>query len=150
MVSTKYANAIKEVLHYLKGISEEDVKKIPKKLIDFLEENASKEYTCNFDYTKPLKDITISDEAKGLITYICYSYWCETEDEKKVFLNKLNENEIVFQNELRKKYNVENFNKKLNKEACSKNAFLDKSKKESKIYCFFKKIVCKIKNKQKN
>ena len=149
MVSTKYANAITEVLHYLKGIREEDVNKIPKKIMNFFEENASKEYICDFDYTKPLKDLNITDEAKGIITYICYSYWCETEDEKKVFLNKLNENEMIFQKELRKKYDVENFNKKLNKETSMKNAFLDKSKKESKIYCFFKKIVCKIKNKQK-
>ena len=70
----KYANAMAEVLYYLKGIRDEDLAKIPKKLIDFLEENSNKNYICNFDYTKPLKELNLTDESKGIIAMICYYY----------------------------------------------------------------------------
>ena len=94
MVSIRYANAMKEVLQYLKGIRKEDVDKIPKKFMNFLEENASKEYECQFDFAKPLKELDLLDETKGIITIICYKCWCETEEQKQNFLEKLNENEI--------------------------------------------------------
>lgn len=147
MVSNKYSKAIKEVLHYLKGIREEDVNKIPKTIMNFLEENASKEYICDFDYTTPLKDLSITDEAKGIISFLCYSYWCDTEEEKQEFLNKLNENERLFQEELRKKYNSESFYKNLNNEKNLKETTLQENK--SIIIRIFKKIVSLIKNIQK-
>lgn len=147
MVSTKYANAMKEVLHYLKGIREEDVNKIPKKIMNFLEENASKEYICDFDYTKPLKDLNITDEAKGIITYICYSYWCETEENKTVLLKKLNENTRIFQQELKEKYPNDVFKTiRPNKEGILTSEL--KTKKELKIITICKKILSYIKRKK--
>ena len=107
MVSVKDANAMAEVMYYLKGIRQEDVDKIPKKFLQFLNENASKEYICNFDYNKPLKELNILDETRGIIGMICYNYWCETEEQKRKFRNHLNMNEQIYQEELRKKYNVE-------------------------------------------
>ena len=147
MVSTKYANAITEVLHYLKGIREEDVNKIPKKIMNFFEENASKEYICDFDYTKPLKDLNITDEAKGIITYICYSYWCETEENKTVLLKKLNENTRIFQQELKEKYPNDVFKTiRPNKEGILTSEL--KTKKELKIITICKKILSCIKRKK--
>ena len=67
-ISIKYANAMSEVLYYLKGIRQEDIEKIPKKLIIFFKENCSKNYECNFDYTKPLNELDLQEETKGLIT----------------------------------------------------------------------------------
>lgn len=111
----KYATAITEVLYYLKGIRQEDINKIPKKLIDFFNENTLNSYKCNFDYTKPLNELDLSEEAKGLIAMICLNYWCETEEKKKMFINQLNKNEIVYQEELKKQYDIENIfkNRKL-------------------------------------
>ena len=68
MVSIRYANAMKEVLQYLKGIRKEDFDKIPKKFMNFLEENASKEYESDFDFTKPLEELDLMDETKAIIT----------------------------------------------------------------------------------
>lgn len=79
----KYATAMTEVLYYLKGIRQEDVDKIPKKLIKYLKENALKNYECKFDYTKPLTELNLQEETKGLIAMICLNYWCETEEQKK-------------------------------------------------------------------
>ncbi len=108
MVSVRNANAMAEVIYYLKGIKQEDIDKIPKKFIKYLNENASKEYKCDFDYNKPLKDLKLLDETRGIIGMICYNYWCVTEIEKKQYLKKLNENEEKYQEALKKKYNPNN------------------------------------------
>lgn len=108
MVNTRYANAFKEVDYYLKGIREEDIEKIPNKLKEFIKENASESYLVDFDYNKPLSEITISKEAKGIISIICLNYWCENEEEKREYLGILNTNEQEYQRILREKYNPEN------------------------------------------
>lgn len=56
----KYSNAFSEVLWYLNGIRQEDVNKIPKKLINFFQDNANESYKCNFDYYKPLSRIRVT------------------------------------------------------------------------------------------
>lgn len=108
MVNVQYANAMAETLHYLKGIRKEDIDKIPKSFIKFLEENASKEYICNFDYHIPLKELNLLDETKGIIGTICLNYWCNTQEQKQAYLKRLNENEIKFEEEIREKYNPDN------------------------------------------
>lgn len=108
MVNTRYANAFKEVDYYLKGIREEDIEKIPNKLKEFIKVNASEDYLVDFDYNKPLSEITISKEAKGIISIICLNYWCENEEEKREYLGLLNTNEQEYQRILREKYNPEN------------------------------------------
>ena len=108
MVNTRYANAFKEVDYYLKGIREEDIEKIPNKLKEFIKVNASEDYLVDFDYNKPLSEITISKEAKGIISIICLNYWCENEEEKREYLGLLNTNEQEYQKILREKYNPEN------------------------------------------
>lgn len=107
MVNERYSIAISETLHYLKGINQDDINKISNKFMLFLKENASNNYSCNFDYTKPLKDLELCDETRGIIAMICLNYWCETEEQKIKFRNHLNVNEQIYQEELRKKYNVE-------------------------------------------
>ncbi len=108
MVSTKEANAMAEVLYYLKGIRQEDIDKIPKRLIEYLNNNASKEYECKFDYNKPLSELNLLDEARGIIGMICYNYWCETEEQKANYLERINQNEKKHQELLNKKYNLDN------------------------------------------
>ena len=104
MNSVKYAKAMKEVTEYLKGITKEDFDKIPADVITFLYENQDKDYACNIDYTIPFKDMELTDEAKGIIVYLCYNYWCGNEKEKQNLINKLNENEQNFQEELKKQF----------------------------------------------
>ena len=112
MINERYGIAIAETLHYLKGISQEDINKIPSKFMIFLKENALKNYSCNFDYTKPLKELNLTNETKGLISMICLNYWCETEEQKIKFINHLNENEKKYQEALKIKYNVDDIFKK--------------------------------------
>lgn len=108
MVSVKNANAMAEFVYYLKGIRQEDINKIPQKLLQYLKENASKEYKCDFDYNKPLNELNLLEETRGIIGMICYNYWCVDEIQKKKYLDKLSKNEQKYQERLREKYNPDN------------------------------------------
>ena len=144
MVSVKNANAMAEVIYYLKGIKQEDINKIPKKLLKYLNDNASKEYKCDFDYNKPLKDLNLLDETRGIIGMICYNYWCIDEIQKKQYIDKLNINELQYQEFLHEKYNPDNLFKNKNE----KN--IEEPVKTTEMIEYreplFKKIILKIKN----
>ena len=144
MVSVRNANAMAEVIYYLKGIKQEDIDKIPRKFIQYLNENASKEYKCDFDYNKPLKELNLLDETRGIIGMICYNYWCVTEKQKEQYLKRLSQNEQQYQKILDEKYNPDNIfeNKKLDFIENTTNPTEITEYKES----IFKKFINKIKS----
>lgn len=148
MNSVKYAKAMKEVTEYLKGITKEDFDKIPADVITFLYENQDKDYVCNIDYTIPFKDMELTDEAKGIIIYLCYNYWCGNEKEKQNLINKLNENEQNFQEELKKQFKgTDSLNQNKKEKLPIKCEEIEKSKNRisifSKILDFIKKLTKK-------
>ena len=112
MVNERYGIAMAETLHYLKGISQDDINKIPDNFMTFLKNNASQNYECKFDYTRPLKELNLKNETRGLIAMICLNYWCETEEQKNSFIEHLNKNEKKYQEELREEYNIDDIFKK--------------------------------------
>lgn len=143
MVSIKNANAIAEVIYYLKGIKQEDIDKIPKKFMQYLNENASKEYKCNFDYNKPLKELNLLEETRGIIGMICYNYWCDTENQKEEYLKKLSRNEQKYQQILYEKYNPDNlFKNKVFQIESVENSVAMVEYKET----IFKKFISRIKS----
>lgn len=97
VVDKNYAIAMSELLYFLKGFSDEEISKIPKELMNFLEKNADQNYKCNFDHNANIEDLHLKDETYGLISMICYNYWCETPEEKKQYLDLLNESEKEYQ-----------------------------------------------------
>lgn len=115
MISVKSQNAMAEVLWYLNGIKEDDIDKIPKDIINFIKENASKKYKCTFDYNRPLKELNLLDETRGIIGILCYKYWCTTKEQKEMYLNKLNSNEKNYGNKINEKYNTDNLFKSINR-----------------------------------
>lgn len=144
MVNERYSIAISETLHYLKGIDQDDINKIPNKFMSFLKENASNSYSCNFDYTKPLRELNLTKEAKGLIAMICLNYWCETEEQKIKFRNHLNKNEQVYQEKLQKKYNIDDIFKKKeisNNDEIASESIINKLPVEVKNENIFKKLL---------
>lgn len=112
MLNERYSIAISETLHYLKGIKREDINKIPNKFMLFLKENIADNYVCDFDYNKPLKELNLTNEAKGLIAMICLNYWCENEEQKNKFSKHLDINEQKYQEELKRKFNIDDIFKK--------------------------------------
>lgn len=143
MSNVKNANAMAEVIYYLKGVRQEDIDKIPKRLMQYLNENASKEYKCDFDYNKPLKELNLLDETRGIIGMICYNYWCINEMQKEQYLMNLSKNEQRYQEILNEKYNTNMLLKSENEENTKQTIYITKmiECKES----IFKKLFLKIK-----
>lgn len=114
MINVKSQNAMAEVLWYLNGIKEEDIDKIPRNVLNFIKENASKGYKCTFDYNRPLKELNLMDETRGIIGILCYKYWCTTKEQKEMYLKKLDSHEKNYQSEINEKYNPDNLFKSNN------------------------------------
>ena len=111
MVSAEYSEAAVEVLDILKHTSEEDVEKIPKKFLEFLESNKSKTYIPKLDHTKTIKEMNLKPKTEALLGLIYLKYWANDE-EKIAFKNRAKENEIKYQEGLREKYHTDNLFKK--------------------------------------
>ncbi len=138
VIDNNYAIAITELLHFLKGFSDEELNKIPKEFMNFFEENADKNYKCNFDYNTDIEDLHLKDETYGLISMICYNYWCETPEEKKHYLDLLNECEKEYQKQISEKYNPDKlFNKNEYKYDVKKSLEITKCSNEK----WYKKIL---------
>lgn len=143
MINKKYQNAYAEVLYYLKGIRQNDIIKIPRGLISHFEKFKNPEYICDFDYTKPLKELKLLDETKGLIGMICLNYWCDSTEKKQQLLNTMKDNELKHQEKLKKLYDSNNIFKENDNR---KNIYhQEKSLIEVKEKNFITKLLDKIK-----
>lgn len=145
MKKDEYSIAYAEVLHYLKGIRKKQIMLIPKGLIEYFKVNKSQTYKCKFDYNKPLNEIEISDKAKGIIGMICLNYWSNSNNEKKIFLEKIEENEKIYQKELNEKYSYDNIFKKSNKDKNLENEEESLDLEPTKKVKLFEKIINKLK-----
>lgn len=106
MISTKYSEAVVDVLDILEHMEEEDINRVPKKFVDILKENASPTYVSNLDYTKRLVEMDLSEEARGILAVMYRHYWCPKE-KKEEFEKRITENEMEFQRIISEKYNTE-------------------------------------------
>lgn len=143
MLNQRYAEASVEVLDILSNMNLEDISKIPKSFLKFLNKNASKDYICNLDYSKELKNMGLKQETKELLAVIYKLYLCP-EEKKESLQNILVENEQKYQRELMEKYNPDNMFQKDN------NEIIDKSDDNIQIVkykeSFIQKFLCKIKS----
>ena len=130
--SIEYGNASVEVLDILDNTNELDIAKIPKKFIEFLFNNASMTYKVNFDHTKTIEELDISEKAKELLGFI-YIKWLCNEDEKKYYFNQIRSNEKKKQEELKKIYdeNEAKYQEKINE--YKKDDWLSKRREKTPI-----------------
>lgn len=136
MVGIEYSEAIVEVLDILEHSEQSIVSKIPKRLMDFFEENKSKTYKVNLDHSKAIDKMDLKSKTRDIISMIYLNYLCD-EKEKQELRRILKENEKELQEEARKKYNPENIFKSEKTE--NKTAIIEI--KEN----FFRKLIRKIK-----
>lgn len=68
------AFAYSEILEILELMEEEDVKKVPQKLIDIFEKNALPTYEKHFDVNKPLAEQDVSPKTAALIAMLTLNY----------------------------------------------------------------------------
>lgn len=94
-----YLIAITEVYEILNNFNEEDLKKIPKSFMDFLDAKRIKGYVTKFDYSRPLEELPLKLESKVLLGIIYKTYWCN-EKEREEFDKVLKENSIKMKKKL--------------------------------------------------
>ena len=105
MMNQEYSIAISETLEILNHTKKEDINKIPSKFLEFLQNNASKTYISLLDFSKELREMNLNPKTIGILSIVNKKYWCNDE-ERKVFEEKLKQNEINYQKDLTEKYNV--------------------------------------------
>ena len=85
---------VKEVLKYL---NKSEYNKIPKEFIDLIDSNIDKNYTWNYDLSKPLEEQDLSDNALVILAYINNEYLLTPE--QKSLMNKFYiQNDIIVSN----------------------------------------------------
>ena len=143
MLNSEYSEAISETLDILNHTEIEYVKKIPNDFLEFLKENASKEYVTKLDHSLPMYEMNLKEETKNLLGTIYRNWWCSKEEKEK-YEKIIKENYIKEQEELKNnckakemfKKRTENINNKI-----TNNVVTIANKNES----FFRKIINKIK-----
>lgn len=120
----RYREASAEVLDILKHTEKEKVDLIPVRFINYLRENAAQDYAVNLDYSKPINEMNIKVETKGILGTICRNWWWNTE-QKQEYNRLVREKEIKRQSDLSEQYNIENLFERRRKES---QAYLEKSR----------------------
>lgn len=149
-----YIIAYTEVNCLLEYLPKSYIDKLPKKLIELIKMQSNEQYNINIDPNKSLLEQNFSKKTKDLISVMKYNYW-STEEEKKQLEKIFYENEKQYQEELRKKYNMDDIFKRkesINKdENTTKNIDVNNLPVEVKKENIFKRIfncIMKIFNKK--
>jgi hypothetical protein len=106
-----YIKAYTEVNCLLDYLPQSYIDKLPKKLIELIQNQSDKQYNINIDTNKSLLEQDFSKKTKDLIAVIKYNYW-STDEEKQQLKHIFYENENKYQKELIEKYNPNDIFKK--------------------------------------
>ena len=138
LIDNKLAYAeIDEILNLLEDKYKE---KIPKKVRDFFKEEKMNDYYPKIDINKPLIEQNLRRETIILLAVLELNYWCEDEEKKQYFLNKLAENEKE-EKELEERYNPDNLFKKRIKDNTVRDLSMVEYKKSNFIQVVLQKIM---------
>lgn len=109
------SKAYSEVYQIVNMMEKIYLDKIPKNVIDFLDEARDKEYQPIIEVNKPLNEQKLQRYTMVLLAILDLNYWCDSEEEKQELLDMFNRNteiKIKQQKELEIKYNPDNLFKK--------------------------------------
>lgn len=110
-----YPKAYTEVLEILKYMPIDDVKKIPKELIDTFEYKKDNNYKFIISEDQDFSKLKILDETEAIMVNIFEDYWATPEQKAKIQA-KMREDMRIIEEEKKAKYNVDIFKKKENDE----------------------------------
>lgn len=113
MVSVEFSEGISETLDILNHMDKTYIDRIPKKFIEFLNNNKSADYISNLDHSQKINEMNLKEKTKDILATIYMNYWCDSQ-QKANYSNLLKQNENNYQEELREKYNPDNIFKKNN------------------------------------
>ena len=131
-----------EVYQVLNFLGNEYIDKLPKSLFNMLEKKRDINYEPKYTEDIPLNKQNIKKETISIIALLHLNYWCENENEKFELKQIFKNNEDMYENELREKYNPDNIFKKHVQEKIIKNEVALVEYKES----IFKRLINKIKS----
>lgn len=120
MMTKEYSEAAAEVLEILEHTPIEKVNLIPTKFINYLKENASNDNRVDLDFTKPINEMNIKTETKGILSTISRNWWWNAE-KKEEYLKLIKEKQIIHQEELKSKYNPNDIFKNRNQSIVAEN-----------------------------
>lgn len=104
MENIEYSNALYQINEILKYMIPNLKARIPKKVISYFENNKSKEYNWAIDKSLSLEKQDLLPTTKELLTVLYKDFICD--DIERIKLEKtLSNNELKYQEALRKKYN---------------------------------------------
>ena len=109
--NVSYIKAYTEVNCLLEYLPQSYIDKLPKKLIELIQNQSNEQYNINIDTNKSLLEQEFSQKTKDLIAVIKYNYW-STDEEKQQLKQIFYENENKYQKELLEKYNPNDIFKK--------------------------------------
>ena len=144
MENIEYSNSLYQINEILKYMEPNLKARIPKKFISYFENNKSQEYNWNIDKSLPLEKQDLLPTTKEILAVLYKDFICD--DVERVKLEKtLSNNEIKYQEELRKKYNPDNIFK--DRQKSTEYVETQKGNTEIATYkeSFFSKIISKIK-----
>ena len=107
-ITLERKEAYTEISKILYCMDEKYVKKIPNKLKEFFKSNSLPNYNFNVDMNKPLSEQNLKRKTLAILAMLNINYWCEDEKHKQDLLNKYNENEKLYLEELREKHTPNN------------------------------------------
>ena len=141
MEETK-VKTLSEMYCLLKYFPKVYIEKIPPKILELIGHFSDSKYFIDIDTEKNLEEQEISEETKNMLIVFKYNYW-SSEGEKQKIYDKLDENEMQYQQELREKYNSENIftNKSTQENDAQKNVAMIEYKEP-----IFRYIINRIKN----
>ena len=102
-----YNKRLVEVSVILNHLTKSDYNKIPREVIDTIENNKDREYTWNYDETKDLKEQNVNRDTIAIVSYINMRYLLN-EKQKKYVQEILKENQIKIEEIKEQKYNRKN------------------------------------------
>ena len=113
MLSAEFSEGVSETLDILNHMDKTYIDRIPKKFIEFLNNNKSADYISNLDHSQKINEMNLKEKTKDILATIYMNYWCDSQ-QKANYSNLLKQNENNYQEELREKYNPDNIFKKNN------------------------------------
>ena len=145
-ISIKTRQAYSEIDEFIGLLTDVQKEKIPVKLRELFKKEKDPNYIKCIDPNEPIKNQNLKEETLALIALLNLKYWCEDEQEKERLRNVYSQNEKIYQEVLREKYNPEDIfkSKIINEE--SKQEKVDVTQITKYKENFIKRIINRIKN----
>ena len=141
-MNVKTKEIYSEVYQVLNLLGNEYINKLPITLFNMLKEKRNIDYTPQYIEDIPLNKQKIKKETLAIIALLHLNYWCNSEEEKNELKQMLKNNENMYQQELKNKYNPDDIFKKHKQVDTSENQVSMVEYKEP----LFKSLIRKIKS----